>query len=227
MHLLSLFSRCSVNTYWLNKCTNELRLAIPRVGFPGGDGGKEPTSRCRRLKNLEGWIPGLGRDPHDEEPGPLNIQSLASQSHMWLKWLNTHASSEVFILFAHACSLKVIPHDFHFRYNEIRGLLYRTAEWPWASRCTSLGFTYFTKGERYFLYFPNFRVISPGKSWNKSCFIFHKYSKYLFCYSDIMRHIASEVEIEQFYYIWGRCGYIFFLWKFESLTPHSHHHQIW
>ena len=114
MYLLSLFSRCSVNTCWLNECTNELRLTIPQkwasqVALVV----KNPPPDAGDIWDLS-LIPGLGRSPGQGHTTHSNIQSLASQSHMWLKWLSTHASSKVFILFAHACSLKVIPRDFHF-----------------------------------------------------------------------------------------------------------------
>ena len=169
--------------------------------FPGGSGGKEPTSRCRRHKRLE-FDPWIGKIPRTRACNPLQYSVFSiAKSQMWLKWLSMHASSEVFILFAHSCPLKVVPCDFHFDIMKSR-LCYRTAEWPWASHCTYLGSTYFTKGGKDTfwmpLLLPNFRVIYLGKSWNKSCFIFHKYSEYLFCYSDTMRHITADVEIEQF-----------------------------
>lgn len=45
------------------------------MGFPGGDGGKEPTPQMQEAKRLE-LDPGLGDDPHDEGIQPTPIFSL-------------------------------------------------------------------------------------------------------------------------------------------------------
>ena len=74
-------------------------------GFPGSTSGKEPACQCRKRKRcgFDPWVRKIpwrrplqptpvffpGESPQTEEP--RGLQSIGSQSQMWLKWLSTHA----------------------------------------------------------------------------------------------------------------------------------------
>ena len=96
-----------VNQIFKVRTVPQLPKVLWRMGFPGGDGGKEPACQCRRHRDMD-WIAGSGRSPGGGNDNPLQYSCLGNptvrrawqatvhgfaKSWRQLRWLNTHTST--------------------------------------------------------------------------------------------------------------------------------------